>query len=238
MKVRILLLIVLLFPVSLYCQENYIFSNLITYGETENFDISFKNINFSEEFIEKFNLNEAEINFIGYWTDNFYSEIKQNGKNVRILGLDFFPNRIMKMSTECFIGGERTQRIYFFFWKIEKEIMYIKTLTCLSKTKNKNTCIELFNNTDYKIAGSVKFYNSNFVLLKQFDFTFMNSIINEKNIEFGMDDFRYRILLGRAMPSIYDKIGTNSNLRQFLLSFDATKKSDFIKLEADSNYWN
>lgn len=238
MKKYILILIIFMYSTVLFCQEEYVFSNLVKYGESESFDVSFKNINHSEEFIEKFNLNELEIDFVGYWTNNFYSEIKQNGKNIRICGLDFFPNRILNMNTECFINGERTKLSFFFFWKIENEIVYVKALAYLSEQKNKNKSFVLLKNTDYEPLGKVKFYKNYFILLEQFDFSFMNTIISEKEIEFCMDDFRYRILLGRAMPSIYDKTGSNSNLRKFLLDFDITKKVDFLKLEEDYNRWD
>lgn len=236
MKINVFYLIFFMFSVCLFCQEDYQFSNLITYGESEKIDISFTNIEGSTQFIEKFNLSDKEINMIGYWTDNFYSELKQNGKNVRILGLDFFPNRIMEMTTECFVDGERVQKIYFFNWKIENEMVYLKLLAYLSEKKNQS--VVLLNNLDYEALGEVKFYNKNFILRKPFDFSFMNSIIHEKKVEFGIDDFRYRILLGKAMPSIYDKIGTNYTLRHFLLNFDTTKESDFLKLEENYNRWD
>lgn len=238
MKSLFLFLIVLMFPAFLSCQEDYMFSKLITYGESESFEVSFKNTNGSKEFIDKFNLNESEVNFVGYWTDNFYSEIKQNGKNVRIQGLDFFPNRILEMKTECFINGKRIHQDYFFLWKIEKEQICIKVLSCLSKTDNQIQNFVFYNNTNYETIGEAKFYKDNYILIKQFDFSFMNLIIYTKSIEFGMDDFRYRILSEQAMPSIYDKINTNLSLRKFLLNFDTTKKSDFIKLEEDYNRWN
>ena len=43
-----------------------------------------------------------------------------------------------------------------------------------------------------------------------------------------MDDFRYRMLIGRAMPYFYDKIGTNIELRNFLLNFNTRSSVEFV----------
>ena len=43
-----------------------------------------------------------------------------------------------------------------------------------------------------------------------------------------MDDFRHRMLIGRAMPYFYDKIGTNIELRNFLLNFNTRSSVEFV----------
>lgn len=226
---------IFLFPVVIFCQEKTVFSNLVTYGESEKFDLTFECVKGSKDFIDKFKLNKMEIGFIGYWTDNFYLEIKQNGVNIHISGLDFFPNRVMEMSLECYLNSKRVQRRFFFEWQIKGQELKLKPLLYFSKKNDNISSVEFVDSNDYENAGEIEFYKDNYILTKQLDFSFLNKYLQEKEIEFHKDDFRYRMLLGRAMPSIYDRLGTDSELRDFLLNFDITKETDFIKLE--ENYY-
>ena len=113
--------------------------------------------------------------------------------------------------------------------------MKLKTLVYFSKKNYNIITVEFVDSNDYENAGEIEFYKDNYILTKQLDFSFLNKYLQEKEIEFHKDDFRYRMLLGRAMPSIYDRLGTDSELRNFLLNFDITKETDFIKLE--ENYY-
>lgn len=230
MKKYFLLCSIFLFPFVVVCQENTVFSNLIKYGESEKFDLTFETTNGSKMFIDTFELNKVEIGFIGFWTDNFYSEIKQNGKNVKIAGLDFFPNRIMEMHVECYINGSRIWRYFFFKWQIKEKKLELKPLLYFSKDKDNISSAKFIDSTDYENAGKIEFYEDNYILTKQFDFSFLNKYLQEKEIEFCKDDFRYRILSGRALPSIYDRLGTDAELRKFQLNFNVENVADYIKL--------
>ena len=176
MKKYFVVCVLLMFTFFVSCQENKVFSNLITYGEAEKLDSTFESNKGSKDFIEAFKLNKVELGFIGYWTDNFYSTVKQDGENVQIFILYFFPNRIMEMGTECYVQGQRARRNFFFTWQINGDDLELKPLLYLSKNKSNIDVIEFIDSVEYETAGKIEFYSDYYILTKQLNFSFLNKL--------------------------------------------------------------
>lgn len=194
---------------------------MVTYGEVESLDVTFRRIEHSKEFIDNFKLTELEIEMIGYWTNNYTVNIAQTGLKVSILGINIYPNRITKISLLYEENGLRKHADLFALWKMETKNFLIKPLKLLIADSDRSifniASIVDMDSSKYYSVGYVGVFEKAYALRNQFDFSVLNTYLSGLPFTLGKDSLRYRILYEHAFPSIYERIGTDENLRKFLL---------------------
>lgn len=195
---------------------------MLKYGEVESLDITFRRIEHSKEFIDKFNLNDQELEIIGFWGKNYTVNIDQTGTGVRILGMNVYPNRIISITLLYEERGIRKRAFLFALWKMEKCDFLIKPLHLLI-VKNDQSIFDFesvvdMDSSKYYSIGHVGVFEKAYVLRNQLDFSVINAYLSGLPFTLGKDSLRYRILYEPAIPSIYQRIGTDDNLKKFLLN--------------------
>jgi hypothetical protein len=205
---------------------------LIKYGEVETLEISFKDNIFSNKFINKFGLSDREIELVGYWTDNYTVELEQTGMGVEILGIDIYPNRIIRLSLAP--KGESAKSFFFSNWRMTGNNFEIKPLIILNETDD-TTKIDIkdvifINSNKYYVIGYIENFKKAFVLRSQWDFSPINGLLDSVPYKFGKDLLRIRMLSDHAMPIIYQRIATDEELMDFLLNPVLTDPKYFLEV--------
>lgn len=195
---------------------------LLKYGEVESIDVTFQKIQYSKEFIDKFNLNSQESELIGFWDENYTVKLDQTGSGVRILGINIYPNRIIGVNLEYVESGRRIRALLNALWKMESRELLIKPVFLLNAESDRSIfsiekVVKLDSQKYYNI-GQISSFEKAYVLREQFDFSAINSDLKNLNFKLGKDSLRYRLLFEHAMPSIYERIGIDERLRKFLLN--------------------
>lgn len=208
---------------------------LLKYGEVESLDVTFRQIPHADEFIDKFNLSNQEQVMIGYWTENYTVKLEQTGSGVRILGINIYPNRIMGVTLDHIGTGRRMRSLFFFLWKIESNNLLVKPVLILNRGNDRSIfnveSVVNIGSQDYYSIGYIADFDKAYVLREQLDFSTINGVLKDVDFKLGKDSLRYRLLYEHAMPSIYERIGADENLRKFLLNPVYTDPDYYRELE-------
>lgn len=203
---------------------------------------TFYSLDVDQGFAKKFNLSAKEMEMIGYWTDVYTTKVEQTGKNVNIIDLYIYPNRIMEVS----LGIKGYSRPHLFFeWKIQNDLFMVKPVYFISNgsrdSSNKDTKDEnvKFEKEDFFVLGKIHPFKKVYILQYQWDYSPVNSVLKSMNFSFGKDTVRMRMLYGDAYPSICERMITNGDLRKFVLSPAPSDPEYLMQLEmAASVMWN
>lgn len=232
MEEKFFLIILLFLCIHIHAQLNSaITEKLIQAGEAEPLNFNFSLFNNASDFIRKFNLSEHEIAMVGYWTDIYLIKNMQTGKNVRILGLYFFPNRIMEIDIEVIKETTRCKGYIYLTWQVDNNNLFAQPLFYLLKTNETILKSHFFQCNNFIKFGVINEFEKAYVLSNQLDFAPINQYLRNEWFVFGKDNFRYRILREEAFPSIFHRLQNDEKIKNFLLTPNSNDSQYFIELE-------
>lgn len=192
-------------------------------------DVETKENNFFAEgknahlFVDKFNLSKEELDIVGIWTKIFTTPVEQTHENIKILTIDFYPNRINQISCMYRDIDNKLRRIQVYSkWKMKGNVLYLKPYHIIESDQHGHELkhINIKQDLFYTKVAEIPDFDKGFVINRQIDYSFLNKYFDNSKFKFHLDTVRLRITHEYGLPCIFDKINAKDDICDYYLNAD------------------